>query len=109
MSVKPVIPRRLARQDVEDTVQYCEQEFGGRAAIAFIDALEEAYANIGRFPAAGSSRYAHALGLPELRSWSLQTHPVVIFYVERPTHIDVWRVLHAQRDIPASLQAPEET
>lgn len=109
MTVKPVIPRRLARQDVEEAVQYCEREFGGRAAIGLIDALEDAYENIGRFPAAGSTRYAHALGLPELRSWSLQTHPVVIFYLEHATHIDLWRVLHAQKDIPESLRDPDET
>ena len=25
----------------------------------------------------------------------------LIFYVEREEHIDVWRVLHEQRDIPS--------
>ena len=104
MTIKPVVPRTLARQDVDDAVLYCEREFGQHAAIHFIDALEEAYEKIGRFPAAGSLRYAHDLGLPELRSWPLQSHPIVIFYVERETHIDLWRVLHAQRDIPQSLQ-----
>lgn len=88
---------------------YCEQEFGANAALGLIDALEEAYRTIGQIPAAGSPCYAHELGLPELRSWPLQAHPLVIFYVERAAHIDVWRVLHAQRDIPQSLQAPDET
>jgi toxin ParE1/3/4 len=109
MSIKPVVPRSLARPDVDEAVQYCEEEFGGRAAIGLIDALEDAFHRIGQFPAAGSPRYAHELGLPDLRSWPLQAHPIVIFYVERPTHFDVWRVLHAQRDIPASLHNPEKT
>jgi toxin ParE1/3/4 len=30
-----------------------------------------------------------------------------VFYREQPDHIDVWRVLHAQRDIPAWMQEPE--
>jgi toxin ParE1/3/4 len=30
-----------------------------------------------------------------------------VFYVERPDHIDVWRVLHGQRDIPAWMQEPD--
>jgi toxin ParE1/3/4 len=94
---------------VDDALQYCEREFGGRAAISFIDALEDAYARISLFPAAGSSRYAHELGLPELRSWPVQTYPVVIFYVEQAAHIDLWRVLNARMDIPASLKDPDES
>jgi len=27
-----------------------------------------------------------------------------VFYVEQPDHIDVWRVLHGQRDIPTWMQ-----
>jgi toxin ParE1/3/4 len=30
-----------------------------------------------------------------------------VFYVERHDHIDVWRVLHGQRDIPAWMQEPD--
>jgi hypothetical protein len=28
----------------------------------------------------------------------------MVFYVERSDHIDVWRVFHGRRDIPASMQ-----
>lgn len=41
-----------------------------------------------------------------LRSRSIARFPFLIFYMERDDHIDVWRVLHAQRDIPARL-SPE--
>jgi hypothetical protein len=51
-------------------------------------------------PAAGSPRYAHELNLPGLRFWPLACNPRLVFYVERPDHIDVWRVLHGTRDIP---------
>lgn len=27
-------------------------------------------------------------------------YPYLVFYIKHPDHIDVWRVLHGQRDIP---------
>lgn len=55
----------------------------------------------------GLPRYAHELNLPGLRFWPLAHYPHLVFYLERPQHIDVWRVLHGQRDIPAWMQEPE--
>jgi hypothetical protein len=37
----------------------------------------------------------------KLKSWSLSRYPYLVFYVEGPDHVDVWRVLHRQRYIPA--------
>jgi hypothetical protein len=42
--------------------------------------------------------------LPGLRSWPLRRFPYLIFFIEREEHIDVWRMLHDQRDIPAWMQ-----
>lgn len=108
MSAKPVVPRALARQDVDDALAYYLSEGAERAALGFIDALERAYTHIGPHPATGSSRYAHELDLPGLRSWPLTRYPHLVFYVERDDHVDVWRVLHGARDIPASLQEGPE-
>ncbi|MHB9101896.1 MAG: type II toxin-antitoxin system RelE/ParE family toxin [Sulfuricella sp.] len=66
--------------------------------------LEQAYKHITRHPATGSTRYAHELDLPGLRSWPLKRYPYLIFYVEQSDHIDIWRVLHGQRDIPSWLR-----
>ena len=107
MKAKPVVPRELARQDVDDAIAHCLGEGADQAALGFIDALEQAYAQISRHPANGSPRYAHDLNLPGLRSWLLAGHPHLLFYVERDDHIDVWRVLHGQRDIPAWMQEPD--
>jgi len=41
--------------------------------------------------------------LPGLRFWPLQRYPYLVFYIELADHIDIWRVLHSQRDIPAWL------
>ncbi|MFJ4290243.1 type II toxin-antitoxin system RelE/ParE family toxin [Cupriavidus sp. NPDC089707] len=104
MKAKPVIPRVLARQDVDEAVSHYLSKEAEQAALGFIDKLEQAYAHIGRYPATGSPRYAHELDLPGLRIWMLKRYPYVVFYVERPDHIDVWRILHGMRDIPAWLR-----
>jgi len=109
MKAKPVIPRALARQDVEEALDWYLRAEAGQAALGFIDALEQAYSHIGRHSATGSPRYAHALDLPGLRGWPLKRYPHVVFYVERADHIDVWRVLHGMRDIPTWLRAPEQS
>lgn len=78
------------------------------AALGFIDALEQAYAHINRHPGARSLRHAHELNRPGLRSWPMTRYPYLVFYVERSDYIDVWRVLHDQRDIPAWMQEPDD-
>jgi len=108
MRIRPVIPRALARQDVEEAISYYLNEDAEQAALGFIDALEQAYTHIGRHFAAGSPRYAHELDLPGLRSWPLMHYPYIVFYVECDDHIDVWRVLHGMRDISAWLRASDE-
>lgn len=100
MKVKPVVARELANHDIDAIIAYYLGESAEQAAYGFIDALEDAYAHIGRHPATGSPRYAHELNLPGLRFWPLTRYPHLVFYVERPDHIDVWRVLHGMRDIP---------
>jgi len=104
---KPVIPRTLATQDVENAIEYYLEEKAVDAALGFIDALERAYDHIARHPASGSPRLGHELDLPDLRSWPLNTFPYLVFYLEGQDHIDVWRVLHQKRDIPASLQSTD--
>jgi len=107
VKIKPVVPRQEANRDIDEAISYYVRENAEQAALGFIDSLEQAYAHIGRHPATGSPRYSHELNLPGLRSWPLARYPHIVFYVERSDHIDVWRVLHGQRDIPAWLQEPE--
>lgn len=103
MKTKPVVPRARAHQDVEEAIAHYLAEDAAQAALGFIDALEKAYAHLERHPAAGSPRYGHELALPGLRSWPLTRYPHLIFYIERDDQVDVWRVLHGERDLPASL------
>ena len=103
MKSKPIVPRSEANRDVDEAIDHYLSESAEQAALGFIDALEHAYAHIARHPATGSPRYAHALNIPGLRSWPLTRYPHLVFFMERGDHIDVWRVLHGQRDIPAWL------
>jgi toxin ParE1/3/4 len=105
MSVKPVRLRSAAQQDVLDAIDYYLAEASERVALDFVDAVESAYRHIGRAPATGSSRYAHELNLPGLRSWPLTLFPYLVFFFEHQGQIDVWRVLHAARDIPTWMQS----
>ena len=104
MTSKPIVPRSLAHRDVEAAVDYYVRQAGAQVALGFIDALQAAYRTISNHPANGSSHYAPELALPSLRSFGLKRYPYLVFYVERGDHVDIWRVLHAQRDIPARMQ-----
>jgi len=99
--VKVIVPRELANRDVEEVIDHCLVEASANVALGFVDEFERAYAHIARHPASGSPRYAHQLGLADLRFWPLGRYPYLVFYVERDEQVDVWRVLHEQRDIPA--------
>jgi toxin ParE1/3/4 len=103
---KPVVPRDRALRDTDEAIDCYLEEAGANATLAFIDALEQAYRQISAHPASGSPRYAHELDLPGLRSWPLRRFPYLLLYVEREDHIDVWRVLHGERDVPTWLRKP---
>jgi toxin ParE1/3/4 len=100
---KSIIPRALANRDVDEAIAWYLSENAAQAALGLVDALERAYSHIARYPITGSVRYALELNLPGLRSWPLKHYPYLVFYVEHPDHIDVLRVLHSQREIPAWL------
>jgi toxin ParE1/3/4 len=101
---KALVQRTLARRDIDLAITHYLEQDASPAALGFVDALERAYAHISKHPGTGSPRFAHELGIPDLRSWPLGKYPYLVFYVERADHIDIWRVLHMKRDIPASMQ-----
>lgn len=107
MSSKPLVLRLVASRDIEEAVAHYVEEGGDALALRFIDSIEAAFDRVGAHPAMGSPRYATELDLPGLRLWPLKRFPYLMFYVERKDYVDVWRVLHGQRDIPAWLQIGE--
>lgn len=109
MRAKPAVPRQEAKQDVEDALVYYMAEDAEAAGLGFINALEQAYVHIGRHPATGSPRDAHELNCRACAgSWPLTRYPYLVRCTERSDHVDVWRVLQGQRDIPAWMQDLED-
>ena len=100
---KPVQLRRLASDDIEGALEHYLATAGRDVAERFIDAVERCLKHVARHPNSGSLRFAYELDLPDLRSYPIARFPYVVFYVEHDSRIDVWRVLHTRRDIPAAL------
>lgn len=109
MTGLPVRLRAAAEHDIEEAAGHDAEEGGVPLESRFIDSLEAAMLHIGRHPATGSPRYALELGLPGLRSWPLKRFPYLVFYAEAASHVEVWRVLHQARDVPAWLQEGDST
>ena len=107
MTAKPVVLRGRARLDVDEAVEHYLTEAGTAVALDFVDALEDAFRRIGEQPAGGSPRDAHELEIPGLRLRAAGQFPDLVFHVEREEEVDVWRVLHGVRDIPAGM--PDES
>jgi toxin ParE1/3/4 len=103
-----VVLRERARHDVETAVDWYREVAGAGTARQFVTALEVALGHIGRHPSSGSPRYSMELGIPGLRCWQLERFPNLMFYVGRDDHVDVWRVLHGHRDIPAWMRDPDK-
>lgn len=106
--MKPVQRRQIADADIASALVHYLAE-APAVAPSFIDELQHAFRRIQQFPAAGSPRFAHELAVPGLRCVQLRRFPYLVLYVDLSTVIDVWRVLHAQRDIPTwmGLEDPQ--
>lgn len=100
----PVVVRPQAQADIDDAIGHYLAQADVNVASRFAEAVVHALELLARQPAAGSSRYALLLALPGLRSWPLRPWPYLIFYIEGEQAVDVMRVLHGARDIPATLR-----
>jgi len=69
----------------------------------FVVSLQQALDDLGEHPLTGSLRFAFELDIPQLRIWSLNRFPYLVLYLCNEDSVDVWRILHAHRDIPAPL------
>ncbi|MFL6846730.1 MAG: type II toxin-antitoxin system RelE/ParE family toxin [Allosphingosinicella sp.] len=102
--MKPLVPRIAAERDIDEIADHYASEAGEDVAHAFAEALQAAYRAISERPRTGSPRFSHQYHLPGLRSRRLGRFPYFVFYIERDDHIDVWRIVHAHRDISISLR-----
>ncbi|MBS0463171.1 MAG: type II toxin-antitoxin system RelE/ParE family toxin [Proteobacteria bacterium] len=107
MSAKTVVLLPLAERDIHHVLAHYRNEGGTVLAERWAQAVEAALRYVGAHATSGSPRYADMIGTPGLRFWKARRFPYLVFYVERATQVDVWRVLHAQRDIPQWLHEPQ--
>ncbi len=103
MTARRIEFRQLAATDISDAAGHYLGEGGEALALRFIDAVEHAVVQIGRSPHLGPLRFSYELDIPQLRAWALVRFPYIVFYVAVDDRVDVWRVLHSRRDIPATL------
>ena len=99
--MKPLHWRRPARHDAMEAAKWYGREAGRANGERFLAAVDASLARIAHHPSIGSTRYALPLQLADLRFWPVDGFPYLVFYIERDDRIDVWRVLHEKRDIPA--------
>jgi toxin ParE1/3/4 len=101
--VREVQFRSRAVEDLDAALDHLVAEGRSGAAVTLVDAVEAATNHLAKSPNSGSLRLAYELGIPDLRAWPLRRWPYVIFYVAHDDRIDVLRILHTKRDIPATL------
>lgn len=103
MALLRVRLRERAATDIDQAADYYLREAGTQVAMRFIDAVERAVNQVGRAPQSGSPRYSYELEIPDLRVRAVARFPYLVFYIAGDGVVDVWRILHARRDIPSAL------
>jgi toxin ParE1/3/4 len=96
--------RPAARADARQIAEYYAAEAGEPVSRTFLAALQRTLDHLRAHPASGSLRFEPDTGLPGLRVWPIRGFPHLLFYLDRADHVDVTRILHGSRDIPALLR-----
>jgi toxin ParE1/3/4 len=96
--------RAKARRDVEAAGDYDARRAGPDVETAFYATLDKVVSILRQEPDAGSLRWSSITNLAGLRSWPLKDFPCLVLYLRGARGIDIARVLHTSRDIPATLQ-----
>ena len=108
MKETPVVRSQQATSDVEAAAEHYWSAVSATQTQRFLNALEETYQHISRFPGSGSPRYAPIVDVPDLRSWPVKGFPYLVLYAEQASSIDIYRLLHTACDIPESLSEDME-
>lgn len=107
--MKPAVWRDAAERDSAEAACWYATQGGLAPGERFLAAVEAGVDHVSRHPASGSPRHAMPLRLEGLRVWQVDGFPYLIFYIERDDHVDIWRVLQAQRDVPAWMDPAQDS
>jgi toxin ParE1/3/4 len=94
---------RRADEDIEAALSHYLGQGATDAALALVDALEDAKVLIGEHPQLGSTRLGSEMDIPEMRTIALRRFPYLAFYTDDADAVRIHRVLHTARDIPSGF------
>ena len=104
---RPILRERLAELDLNGHVDYIAAD-NETAATRFIDAVEKAFRLLSQMPEIGTQRRFRSPRLEGVRFWPIPGfEKYLIFYRVVDEAVQVLRVLHGARDIPALLDDSE--
>ena len=106
--MKAAAIRPLAETDLIERSRYYRQAGGSELAERFFDAAISAIQSIEASPGIGSPRVGELIGLDGLRRIGIEGFPCGWLYLERPTHLDVVRLLADRQDLAAALGDADE-
>src|SRR6266536_3314317 len=93
--------------DLQDAYVYLRQS-DPAIAEAFLESAYDTFEFLAQHP--GLGRWRPEFGHEGLRSWRVQGFPrYLIFYRELADKIQIWRVLHGNRDLPRFLGRSRQT
>jgi toxin ParE1/3/4 len=108
--MKPVLWRPQAKRDAAGAAAWYATQGGLELELAFIDALQNAEAQLAQFPATGSTRHSQPIAdaPAPLRFLPLRRFDrYLVYYLDLPEHVEVVRIWHASRGLEA-LMAEQE-
>lgn len=96
--------RASARQDIDEAGATYLSEYKAGIETSFFSALENTIVLLRQKAFAGSTCMAQDAAQHSPRCWPLKGFPYIVFYTIGLRGIQVTRVLHTPRDIPATLR-----
>src|ERR1051325_2577846 len=96
-----LVRRPVARRDLTEAVLYLRAEGGSALSHRFLDELEATFERLCSFPALGTSWPTTNPELIGLRRRLLPHFPYSVFYLPTEITVEIVRVLHNSRDVPA--------
>lgn len=97
-----LVIRPQADSDIDTAFDYLKQD-NPKVAIDFLNAVEHNFSLIKQNPKIGSCKYEGLFPVKGLRFFKTGKFPWLIFYFYNHPTIDIVRILHSTRDLPAAL------
>jgi toxin ParE1/3/4 len=96
--VRPWVLRPRAREDRRHEVRYYRDRAGADTAARFIDALEQAFAQLARQPGIGSPTLGQEIGVEGLRTWRVRGFALSVWYFDRAGRVEVVRLVGQRQE-----------